>query len=40
MEDVRLDGERDSHWRIIFEYNEEEWTMRKKFYMLRSGVST
>ena len=40
MEEVRLDNKRDHHWRMVFEEKTEGCTMRKRFYMLRCGVST
>ena len=40
MEEVRLDNKIDHHWRMVFEGKTEGCTMRKRFYMLRCGVST
>ena len=38
MEDVKLDNERESHWRIVFEDNDGGWIIRNRFYMPRRGM--
>ena len=40
IEDVRLDDERECHWRIFFREIREGWIIRNIFYIRIVGVST
>ena len=40
MEDVKLDDERERHWRMVSRTMMEGWTIRRHLYMLRGGMYT
>ena len=39
MEDLKLDYERECHWRMVLKDNDG-WTIKNTFYMLRGGIYT